>query len=264
MDMLIQLHYDDAMQQFNEKNIVFLGLCGSQNYGLALPTSDVDTKLLVTPTFEQVAHAKEPDSSTLIRENNEHIDVTDIRLYINNLRKANPNFLETLFTDYSYINPLYEEEFSKLIAAREEIVADNRIGLLKAIKGMIISNYKEMYNTGSEQRAKMIENYGYNPKSFCQLARLVCFFESYFLRDYSFNAALVPSSAAREQLLDFKTGQHSLSIVQPYVETLYKNAVTSIDNYLENYKTSRSEEIFNLLLEVRYNIMKISITKELV
>lgn len=48
-------HFEEAKTLFPEDRIVGLFLQGSQNYGLELPTSDVDTKLIVVPTFEDIA-----------------------------------------------------------------------------------------------------------------------------------------------------------------------------------------------------------------
>lgn len=47
-------HYDEAKTLFPEDRIVGIFLQGSQNYGLDLPTSDVDTKLIVVPTFQEL------------------------------------------------------------------------------------------------------------------------------------------------------------------------------------------------------------------
>ena len=103
-------HHEEAKQYFPEDRIVGVWLQGSQNYGLDLPTSDVDTKLIVVPTFKDIALNRKPVSTTHVRANDEHIDFKDIRLYIETFKKQNLNFLEILFTDYFIINPFYEEQ----------------------------------------------------------------------------------------------------------------------------------------------------------
>ena len=45
----VQDHYNESLEYFKENEIVGIFLQGSQNYGLELPTSDVDTKLIVVP-----------------------------------------------------------------------------------------------------------------------------------------------------------------------------------------------------------------------
>ena len=93
-------HYDEALEHFNKEQIVGIFLQGSQNYGLDLPTSDVDTKLIVVPNFKDIALNNKPVSITHIRANEEHIGFKDVRLYMETFRKQNLNFLEILFTPY--------------------------------------------------------------------------------------------------------------------------------------------------------------------
>ena len=54
----VQEHYDEALEYFPEDRIVGIFLQGSQNYGLEIPSSDVDTKLIVVPTFEEIAFSR--------------------------------------------------------------------------------------------------------------------------------------------------------------------------------------------------------------
>ena len=75
-------HYEESLQYFNKSQIVGLFLQGSQNYTLDIEGSDVDTKLIVAPTFRDIALNKKPVSTTHIRQNSEHIDFKDVRLYI--------------------------------------------------------------------------------------------------------------------------------------------------------------------------------------
>ena len=56
----LEEHYNEARQYFAHDNIVGLFCQGSQNYGLDIPGSDLDTKLIVTPTFQDLAFNKKP------------------------------------------------------------------------------------------------------------------------------------------------------------------------------------------------------------
>ena len=85
----IREHYEILEKKGYE--IVFLALQGSQNYGLDIYTdeytSDVDTKAIVLPSFEDIVYNKEPISKTLVLENNEHVDVKDVRVMFENFKK---------------------------------------------------------------------------------------------------------------------------------------------------------------------------------
>ena len=84
----VREHYNEALTYFPEDRIVGIFLQGSQNYGLATPQSDVDTKLIVTPTFRDIAMNRKPVSTTHIRANEEHIDFKDIRLFRHSANKT--------------------------------------------------------------------------------------------------------------------------------------------------------------------------------
>ena len=90
-------HYQRGVELYGESRIVGLFLQGSQNYGLDYEGSDIDTKLILTPTIEDIIFNRKPVSTTHVMENEEHLDAKDIRLYIQTFRKQNLNFLEILF-----------------------------------------------------------------------------------------------------------------------------------------------------------------------
>ena len=50
----LQEHYDEACGLIPEDRIVGVFLQGSQNYGLDIPGSDVDSKCIVLPTLEDI------------------------------------------------------------------------------------------------------------------------------------------------------------------------------------------------------------------
>ena len=83
------------------------------DYGLDIYTdeykSDIDTKVIVIPSLEDVVMNKKPISTTHVLPNNEHLDIKDIRLYFDNFKKQNINFIEILFSPYYIVNPKYRD-----------------------------------------------------------------------------------------------------------------------------------------------------------
>ena len=156
-------HFEEAKTLFPEDRIVGLFLQGSQNHGLELSTSDVDTKLIVVPTFEDIALARKPVSTTYVRANDEHIDLKDIRLYIETFRKQNLNFLEILFTDYFIVNPLYAEQWARLVEHREEIARMNVYRAVKSMKGIAMEKFHAMEHP-YPTKLDLIEKYGFDGK----------------------------------------------------------------------------------------------------
>ena len=95
-------------------NVLGVFLQGSQNYQLDYSGSDIDTKAIIIPSFIDFVLNRKPVSTTLIREDNSHIDLKDIRLMHDCFRKQNINFIEILFTKYKYLDPEYESIYQFL------------------------------------------------------------------------------------------------------------------------------------------------------
>lgn len=104
--------------------------------------SDVDTKAIVLPSFEDFCKAKNPISHTHVLENNEHLDLKDIRIMLPIFKKQNINFIEILFTKYKFLNPEYEELFKPVLEAREAIARYNDFAAINCQVGMIYQKYK--------------------------------------------------------------------------------------------------------------------------
>lgn len=255
----MQDHYNEALENFKEYHIVGLWLQGSQNYGLDLPTSDVDTKLIVTPTFKDIALAEKPVSTTHIRENNEHIDFKDIRLYIETFRKQNLNFLEILFTPYFIINPLYYEEWKKLVIHREQIARMNPYRAIQSMKGIALEKYFAMEHR-YPSRVHVLDKFGYDVKQLHHLARV----HEWMIRFYKgerYEDCLISKDPT--YLLSLKLGAFSLEEAREKAE-YHKQGVEEIAELAYNtYENKENEEMRQLLEEVSYNIMKISVTEEL-
>lgn len=81
-------------------SIAFISLYGSQNYWMETEQSDFDFKAVHIPSLEELAENSKPVSTT-IEYNWWQIDLKDIRIFIENIWKMNPVYIETLFTEYS-------------------------------------------------------------------------------------------------------------------------------------------------------------------
>ena len=260
--MRIQEHYNEALEHFEESHVVGIWLQGSQNYGLDLPTSDIDTKLIVTPTFKDIALAAKPVSTTHVRENNEHIDFKDIRSYINCFRKQNLNFLEILFTPYFIINPLYEKEWSKLVEHREEIARMNPLRAVKSMKGIALEKYHAMEHR-YPSKIDIIDKYGYDGKQSSHLLRVDDYLERYIVGE-SYEECLRPSAHKIPRIMDYK----ALNII-PLEEAREeaKQVLTHTEQIANAFCADREQyedpKMREFLEEVSYNIMRISVTEEL-
>lgn len=253
-------HYQESLEHFDEKHIVGLFLQGSQNYGLAVPGSDVDTKLIITPTLRQIASASKPVSTTHIRENDEHIDFKDIRLYIETFRKQNLNFLEILFTDYYILNPLYQEQWNRLVAHREEIAHFNPWRAVKSMQGIAEEKFHALQHM-YPSRAAIIEKYGYDPKQLHHLRRVENYLDRYIAGE-SYAECLNPKEF-RQELIDIKLGKYSVDEAVRIANQSISHIRDTANKFYAVTPNIEDPEVNKLLNDVQYHIIKLSIEEEL-
>ena len=253
-------HYEEVITLIPEKHIVLLALQGSQNYGLDYEGSDVDTKCIITPTFREIALNKKPLSTTHIRENDEHIDLKDIRLYIQTFRKQNLNFLEILYTPYFYLpNENFVPIWGDLVERREEITHYDRVRSVKSMVGIASEKYFAMEHH-YPARMKWIHKFGYDPKQLCHLLRVSEYLKRYIAGE-PYGDCLI--SKQPEYLKQVKLGLHTLQEARKLAEETYKNIHSICDNFIEKHKNdSINQEIDELLDDVAYQIMKTSIKED--
>lgn len=192
----LQEHWNYAVQHgVDHDRIVGVFLYGSQNYGFANEESDVDSKLIVAPSFEDICLNQNWLSKELHLEG-EHIEVKDIRELRNMFLKQNINFIEILYTDYFILNPKYAKLWKTyFVDNREAISHCDRYKTLKSISGQLIHTLKQGPN---------------NNKKLHNAYRLYYFLENY-LNNKVYLECIHPNGESYEFLRDLKFGLNKLS-----------------------------------------------------
>ena len=255
----VREHYNEALEHFPEDRIVGIYYQGSGNYGLDYSGSDVDTKLIVTPTFNDIAMNRNAVSTTHIRQNWEHIDFKDIRLYIQTFRKQNLNFLEILFTPYCIINPLYKNEWDRLVNAREDIAHYSPVQAIKSMRGIAKEKYYAMEHH-YPSRMEWINKFGYDPKQLHHLLRVEEYIERY-INEESYKDCLISRNS--KYLKNVKIGCHTLEEAREIADASIKHIDDMCDVFLKTCNVEADKKIDDLLDDVQCNIMKIAIQKEM-
>lgn len=267
----VEEHYKEALEHFPEDRIVGVFLQGSQNYGLDTENSDIDTKLIVTPTFNDLAFNLKPVSTTHIRENNEHIDFKDIRLMLQTFRKHNINFIEILFTPYYILNPKYEYFWEQLIAEREMIAHSNPLATFKAMRGVALEKYYALSHP-YPSKVDILAKYGYDPKQLHHLVRIDRFMEA-FMDDNTYEDCLIPGELDSNLLNIIKTSPEKLDLDLEKAQRLADYTLEIIEKKYtvftsgwtdKEIKESKSyKDTEELLDRVQYEIMEEAIRSEL-
>ena len=255
----VREHYNEALEYFPKDRIVGIFYQGSGNYGLDYEDSDVDTKLIVTPTFKDIAMNHKAVSTTHIRANDEHIDFKDIRLYIQTFRKQNLNFLEILFSPYVIINPVYAEQWNRLVEAREDIAHYNLPQAIKSMKGIAKEKYFAMEHH-YPSRMEWINKFGYDPKQLHHLLRVEEYIRRY-IDGESYEDCLKPEFP--EYLKDVKKGCYNLEDARDFADASIGAIDKMCDEFLNTCYTEVNAEVDALLDDVQYKIMEIAIKKEI-
>lgn len=262
IDRIIE-HYNEVLKEIPEEQIFFIALQGSQNYGLADKDSDVDTKCVVLPSLEEIIFNKEPRSYTMVLDNDEHIDIKDIRLMFGQYRKQNINFVETLFTDEVKVNPSYQEYYDELIKHREEIARYNPTQAIKTMCGMCNEKYHALTHR-YPSRAYYIDKYGYDGKQLSHLARVYDFMCKY-AEGKPYNECLKPDKNDIDVLLGIK--RHTLGINQETAEnmadSLLKKATELKNNFVENNKAGVNKDVDEVLDNIQRDILTDHFSQEL-
>ena len=254
----VQEHYDEALKYFPEEQIVGCFLQGSQNYGLDYEGSDVDTKLIVIPSFREICLNKKPISTTHVRANDEHTDWKDVRLYMETFRKQNLNFLEILFTPFAIINPMYQEEWDRLVEAREFIARMNEYRAVKSMKGIALEKYHAMEHE-YPSKVEILAKWGYDPKQLHHLLRVEEYLERY-INGEKYEDCLSPQDP--EFLIDVKRGKFCLEDARKIADAAKQHVEEMTEAFCSTRTDDEQSWCRELLEDVSHNIMRIAVQKE--
>lgn len=254
-------HYERGVELYGESRIVGLFLQGSQNYGLDYEGSDIDTKLILTPTLEDIIFNRRPVSTTHVMENEEHLDAKDIRLYIQTFRKQNLNFLEILFTEFKIVNPQYEKMWNVLVEHREEIARYNEYQAIKSMKGIAMEKYHAMKHPYPSKLA-LIEDHGYDGKQVHHLIRVEDYIDRY-IRGHSYESCLKPSHGKIPRMMEYKRQEIPLDIAEIEAKAAIDHVIEMADAFAETVENVGKPEVDAILDGVQRDIMKFAIATEL-
>ena len=258
----LQEHYDEALWYFPENRIVGIFLQGSQNYGLDYEGSDIDTKLIVVPSLEDIVLNKKPVSTTHVRANDEHIDFKDVRLYMDTFKKQNLNFLEILFTPFKIVNPMYADEWNRLVERREEIARMNEFRAVKSMKGIALEKFHAMEHK-YPSKLDIIDKYGYDGKQVSHLIRVDDYLKRY-IKGERYESCLRPTESKRDEIMKFKLLKYfSLAEARARALEVKEHVEKIADEFCEGKEEYEKPEMRELLESVQTNIMTIAIKEEL-
>lgn len=254
-------HYIEARKNYDKNQIMVICLQGSQNYKLDYENSDVDTKCLLLPNFKEICLNHKPVSTTIVLDNNEHLDTKDIRLYLQTFRKQNINFVEILFTPYYLVNSLYSAYWEELINHNEEIARLNPYRAVKTMKGVACEKYHAMEHR-YPSKIDIIEKFGFDGKQVSHLLRIQDFIKRY-VEGEDYAKCLIPLPEHRNRIMSYKKQEIPLEIAQKEAKVVLDDIISFADAFCAKMADKENQETVDFLEDFGYRIMKEKIKMEL-
>lgn len=238
-------------------NVIFMALQGSQNYSLDRDDetykSDIDAKCFVLPTFSDIFDNKML-SKTLEMDDGSLVDIKDVRLMLDLFSKANPSYLELLFTEYMICDNEYME---KIVEMRDEIAEMNKDRLLSSILGMAKEKQHALAHR-YHKKIEIIDKYGYDPKQLSHCKRMEVMMYDIFERNIKFGDAVhIPDINSLNIIADYKYNVMSLSTAVDICNDIVKGMEEFKNNYRNNHKKEFNEKTFEQLkTHIKYMVYK--------
>lgn len=213
-------HYLFYNMTFKPSQQFMLVPVGSWNYNCADEHSDVDTKAIFIPTLRNIVENR-CEAYTYLLPNEEHADCCDIRNYMKSLIKGNPQFLETLFSNWGDLNTgYYREEIHDLMHMREDIARCNPNNTMRAFLGMADRNYKLCESRGEENHLG---------KWVYQLVRIEECMNKYY-QGKNFDECLHTDN--RDFLLSLKNNEYSKEVLTANAEAFITRCHSHYDSFI--------------------------------
>lgn len=219
---------------YAEDQIIGVFLYGSQNYGLATENSDVDTKVIIIPTLEDLCSKK----AGFVKEykyNDEKVIVMDLIHLVENFKKQNINYVEILFTNYSWINPKNQWLWDNFLLMREHIASYDKHKTVQSMGHQALHTLKQDSN---------------NPKKYAKARYLAYFLNSYIdLPSQGYEAALKQPPQVIEELLALKTGKQDYTGMDVMALKHHLEAIVNTSFFDdENYKRFFDEKFMEIIV----------------
>lgn len=235
-------------------------LQGSQNYQLDYEGSDIDTKCIVLPSFEDIVLNRKPVSTTLILEDNSHVDLKDIRLMWECFKKQNINFLEILFTDYFIVASDYISNWRLMRDAAEDIAHYNNYAAVNCIAGMVMEKNAALCHPYPSLKEK-IEKYGYDNKQLHHILRCSEFLDRY-IAGVPYAECLIPT--VPEHLIEVKSNYiYSLEEAKDLAATIVNRVKEVKQKYMDEHEVVINAEASDVMQLALVNALKKSIKQDL-
>lgn len=209
---------------------VYGGIYGSQNYGLDTEKSDIDMKCIVLPSYTHICNDKMWFVKEYVTSDGSLIIASDVRHFFDQLKKCSPPTVETLFSNVLVTESICSWCSVMLDRMKEDIARMYPAQAVRALKGMMVSNYNKYISV-------------VNVKAACQVLRLAELIDKYIKTDRPY-AEILKCERYKSVILETKSkGQ----ICSELVETTFRDSLKTADEFITkgDYLVHRTSELLD-------------------
>lgn len=212
----------------HNRKLVYKAVAGSVNRNLHDENSDIDIKMFVLPTFDDLYESKVYKNFTTSDE--QDVEIHDIRKLSKLLYNSNLSYLELFFSAVKDTNGY--SKMDALVDMREELPKINLQSLYNSCLGMFNGQKKDLTNANSELQKEIISKYGYNTKKAMMAMHFLKFITRYYETDFSnFQHAIWYENRDRDFMLSIKHGKYDFYQVSKMLEDELDKAETLKSQY---------------------------------
>lgn len=245
-------------------NVWVVNLYGSQNYNMDYEGSDYDFKAIILPSLDDIINNKQPISHVYdLPLGDGQVDVKDVRLMFDNYRKQNANFMETLFTEFYWVNPAYTEAWQEIRDLAERVAYADMSRAINAMIGMSMEKCHALCHP-YESKVELLKERGYDAKQLSHELRLYYMMKK-FAAKVPYRELLVPNEEELELLMNYKLYKPQLDVAT--AKYIADEIVEEMQDYRELLFAENQypvdEEAYELLDAIKTRVMKDAFVAEL-
>lgn len=245
-------------------SVAYICIYGSQNYELDINTeeyqSDIDMKAIVVPTLDDLIEDSKPVSK-VIETKWGQCDIKDIRPYFQTLLKANPAYVETLFTEYYIVDEKFVNEFNLIFELRDDLIRTLSAQMIRAMYGMMCEKEKALSHPYPTIKHK-IDKFGYDGKQAHHIQRLHVMMKDYYLEGLDMDECLKPNQQLT-YMKRLKLNDVPLEEAKLFVSKTMQEAKELKDSILNNIDEKQIDySIKKDFLKLSQNIIKHKIVND--
>lgn len=231
------MSYKEALEK-DGYNVLYIGLYGSQNYNVDDDKSDIDAKVIILPTIDDIVFRK---TTSFVKEfDTGACDVKDLITYYNVVKKGNFSFVEPFYSKYYLGDEFLRDLFKQ--------VPTNRMSILG---GMMEKRRALTHKYPS--KTKEFEEFGCDPKQFSHLIRLYDLLKADTDRPY-----LTYSGQEAKYMLEIKRGMCGRTVedLEKISDMKIEEARQILQDYGKYQELNLDNEVYNYLLSLLKEVIK--------